>query len=177
MAFCVSTFSDRKIPFKMPVKKRKPLAFLEKLRMIKNAGLSNVKPLQSPQAEDPVPFNNLEQRIKQILELYRLHHNNPAKMIFFVMYDIEDHKIRHQIAKYLIRKGCIRVQKSIFLAQTHRERFQEIYNTIKEVQEIYDNNDSVFLIPVSVDEIRAMKIIGQQIDLDLILENRNTLFF
>lgn len=161
----------------MPRKKRKPLTFIEKLRIIKNAGLSNIKPLPGKADHDPVPFFSLENRIAQILEIYRQHQNHPSKMIFFVMYDIENHKIRHQIAKYLIRKGCIRVQKSIFIAQAERDRYQEIYQTIKKVQEIYDNDDSVLLVPVSVDEIRAMKIIGLNIDIDLMLENRNTLFF
>lgn len=162
---------------RMPRKKREPLTLLEKLRMIKNAGLSNVLALRKVPEDDPMPIINLEQRIGQILELYNQHKKNRTKMIFFVMYDIEDHKVRHQIAKYLIKKGCIRVQKSIFIAHTQRERFDEIYKTIKEVQEIYENNDSVFFVPVSVDEIRAMKIVGQNIDFDLILDNRNTLFF
>ena len=40
-----------------------------------------------------------------------------------------------------------------------------------------NNNDSIFLVPVSTDEIRAMSVIGQNIDFDLILQNKNTLFF
>jgi CRISPR-associated protein Cas2 len=32
-------------------------------------------------------------------------------------------------------------------------------------------------VPVSTDELRAMKIIGQNIDVDLIVRNKNTLFF
>jgi hypothetical protein len=45
------------------------------------------------------------------------------------------------------------------------------------VQECYENNDSILLVPVSTDEIKAMKVIGQNIDFDLILKNKNTLFF
>lgn len=48
---------------------------------------------------------------------------------------------------------------------------------MKEVQECYDNNDSILLIPISTDEIRAMKLIGKNIDFDLAIKNRNTLFF
>lgn len=93
------------------------------------------------------------------------------------MYDIENDKIRTQIAKYLIRKGCIRIQKSIFLAEAERKLYNELSTTLKEVQEVYDNNDSILFVPVSSDELKSMKIIGQQLDIDFILNNRSTLFF
>lgn len=97
-------------------------------------------------------------------------------MIYFIMYDIESNKVRTLVAKYLIRKGCTRVQKSIFIASTERPVFDEIRKDLKEVQECYDNSDSILLVPVSTDEIRAMKVIGQNIDFDLALKNKNTLF-
>ena len=97
-------------------------------------------------------------------------------MIYFIMYDIESNKVRTLVAKYLIRKGCTRVQKSIFIASSERPVFDEIRKDLKEVQECYDNSDSILLVPVSTDEIRAMKVIGQNIDFDLALKNKNTLF-
>ena len=93
------------------------------------------------------------------------------------MYDIESNKVRTQVVKYLIKKGCTRVQKSIFLANTRREVFDEIRADLREVQACYENNDSILLVPVSTDEIKAMNMIGQNVDFDLILQNRNTLFF
>jgi CRISPR-associated protein Cas2 len=39
----------------------------------------------------------------------------------------------------------------------------------KEVQDCYENEDSILLVPVSTDEIRAMKMIGVNIDFDLAL--------
>ncbi len=98
-------------------------------------------------------------------------------MLYFVMYDIENDKIRNHIAKFLIRKGCTRVQKSIFLADTQRQIYSEIHQTLKEVQEVYDNHDSIFLVPIASDDLRAMKVIGENLDLDLTLGNKNTLFF
>jgi len=98
-------------------------------------------------------------------------------MIFFIMYDIENNKVRNHISKYLIKKGCVRIQKSVFLIETERKNYQELHQTLKEVQEVYDNNDSILFIPLSVDELKAMKMIGQQIDVDFIMNNRSTLFF
>ena len=55
--------------------------------------------------------------------------------------------------------------------------FDEIKDDLKEVQACYDNKDSILLVPLSTEQIQAMKIIGQNIDVDLIMGNKNTLFF
>ncbi len=93
------------------------------------------------------------------------------------MYDIENDKIRRLIAKYLEKKGLIRIQKSIFIADTEPKLFEEIRQTLKEIQEMYENNDSIILVPISADEVRSMKIIGKNIDIDLISGNSNVLIF
>ena len=98
-------------------------------------------------------------------------------MLFFVMYDIESNKVRNLVAKYLIRMGCTRIQKSIFLADLEPESVSKIKSDLADVQSAYENNDSILIVPVSTDELRAMKIIGQNIDMDLIVRNKNTLFF
>lgn len=157
-------------------KKKIPLTFLQKLQKIKAAGLTQIRP---PDRKDVAveDLDTLEQRIDRIFELYNKQRNEPTRMIYFIMYDIENHKIRTQIAKYLKKKGCVRVQKSIFLASTERIVYDEIHKTIREVQEVYDNFDSVFFVPVSVDQLRAMKIVGQSINYELIIGSKNTLFF
>ena len=42
---------------------------------------------------------------------------------------------------------------------------------------MYDNEDSILIVPLSEDYARSMRIIGQQVDLDLIMHAKNTLFF
>ena len=156
-------------------KKKKELTFSEKLRKIKKAGLEGTPEIREKTETDPLM--PLDERIEQILGIVKRLDKNSNKMIYFVMYDIENNKVRTQVAKYLIKKGCTRVQKSIFLANTNRAVYNEIKTDLKDVQECYENNDSILLVPVSTDEIKAMKIIGQNIDFDLILQNKNTLFF
>jgi CRISPR-associated endonuclease Cas2 len=157
-------------------KKNEPLGFVEKMKKINRAGLNN-----SPPANRYICIDNdmptLTERVEKLMGIIKREKQNPLDMIYFVMYDIEDNKVRTQVAKYLIKKGCTRVQKSIFIANTNRQVFDEIQSDLKEVQQCYDNSDSVMLVPVSTDEIRAMKLIGQNIDFDLALKNRNTLFF
>lgn len=98
-------------------------------------------------------------------------------MLYLVMYDIEDDRVRTMIAKYLLRKGCIRIQKSVYLADTPREVFEEIATTLKEVNQLYDNHDSIILLPLSIDELRSMKIIGKDVDLSLFTDPPNLLFY
>lgn len=98
-------------------------------------------------------------------------------MLFFVMYDIESNKVRRYVVKYLERQGCTRIQKSIFLADLEMSKFNEIKNDLAEVQAVYENNDSILVVPITTEYLRSMKIIGQNIDIDVITHSRNTLFF
>ena len=74
-------------------------------------------------------------------------------------------------------KGCVRVQKSIFLAQLHRRTYRDIQEVLHQIQQAYENEDSIFFVPVAEDEIRAMRMIGQQIDMKFVLGRQNTLYF
>lgn len=98
-------------------------------------------------------------------------------MLFFIMYDIESNKVRALVHKYLKRMGCTPIQRPIFLADTAIETYNQIKSDLAEVQEAYDNNDSIIVLPVSTDFLRMMKIIGKKIEVDVITHNRNTLFF
>ena len=48
---------------------------------------------------------------------------------------------------------------------------------LTEVQECYENNDSILVVPISTDYLQSMKIIGKTIDVDIIMQTKNTLFF
>ena len=119
----------------------------------------------------------LEERLRLILDLVNKKERKSTNMIFFVMYDIASDKVRRAVVKYLERRGCHRVQRSIFLADTPPDTCQEIQSDLAAVQAMYDNKDSIFIVPLSIDYIRSMKVIGENIDFDLILKTRSTLFF
>jgi CRISPR-associated protein Cas2 len=125
--------------------------------------------------------NNTEELIQLIDRINQLQSiiqkNKHRNMLYFVMYDIENNKVRRLIAKYLERKGLIRIQKSIFVADTAPAIYQEIKQTLQEVQQAYENNDSILIVPISTDELKAMKIIGKNIDIDIISGNKDILFF
>lgn len=149
----------------------------EKLQKIREAGLESNVP-----GEEPFPADNdktlpLDERIHQILQLVNRPSENPYDMLFLVMYDIEDDRVRTHIAKYLLSKGCIRIQKSVYMARTSHQAFQEINNTLREVQQAYDNHDSILLVPVQASTISSMKIIGKDIQVQSLTNPPNTLFY
>ena len=85
-------------------------------------------------------------------------------MLFFVMYDIESNKVRRTVATYLEKKGCQRIQKSVYLANLDSSVYEQI------------RSDLIFC-QASVDELKSMDVIGHNLDLDLVLKGRNTMFF
>jgi len=151
-------------------------SFRQKLLLLKKAGLQNAVPPDRTKT-DWQNHDNLPDRIQKILALVKTNIKWNTQMLYFIMYDIEDNKVRTQIARFLERKGCVRVQKSIFLARHDRKIFQDVHQILYEVNQVYDNHDSIFLVPVSTDELKSMKIIGKSIDIDVVLGNTNTFFF
>ncbi len=149
---------------------------LTEMRLIEKAGLSGSGVIGKTMGSLE-ELHTLSERIKRILNIISTAERSPGNMICFIMYDITSNKVRTIIAKFLLNKGCTRVQKSIFMADLSSESFQDIGKKLAEIQKMYDNEDSILIIPLSQDYARAMKIIGQQVDIDLILHAKNTLFF
>lgn len=153
-----------------------PLSFPQTLSKLRHAGISeNETANRQPVDYDAIP--DLSARVKKIIGLVNRPQRPAASMLCFVMYDIESNKVRHQVSRYLLRAGCFRVQRSVFLADLSTGRYDMIRRDLAEVQSLYDNQDSILIVPVSVDYLQAMKIIGKSIDIDVIMKSKNTLFF
>ena len=158
-------------------RRKKDIDYLAILKQLAAGGIIN-SPLpirQDPSLDDGLL--SVEERVKLLLNLVNNKNRQAGKMLFFVMYDIESNKVRRYVVKYLEKKGCTRVQKSIFLADLNIDKYASIREDLAEVQAAYDNNDSIMIVPISTDYLQAMKVIGQNIDIDIITHSRNTLFF
>lgn len=159
----------------MPRKKRPPLSLAAQAKKLLESGIGG-----SPKVENKEPCDSLsplEDRIKDLLGLTESRKKRQDRMLFFVMYDIESNKVRRLVCKYLIREGCSRVQRSIFLADLPIDTYARIKNDLAEIQTLYDNEDSIIVLPVSTDYLRMMKVIGKTVDVDIITHTKNTLFF
>jgi CRISPR-associated protein Cas2 len=153
-------------------RKKKELSFAEHVKKLYSSGLPRNK-LPVGEVDNLV---SLEHRVQEIFGIINKKHSQ-LRMTFFVMYDIENDKVRNQVVKYLLRKGCMRIQKSIFLADLEHAIYAQINDDLAAVQACYENNDSIIVCPISTDYLRALRIIGKNIDVDIVLKNKNTLFF
>lgn len=158
-------------------KKREPISPLEALRKLAQAGVQDSPRPTRHIDQDLDELPSLESRISCLLGIANETSRPTTNMIFFTMYDIESNKVRRLIAKYLISKGCTRIQDSIFLADLPRPTYEEIKRDLAEVQSLYDNHDSIIVYPISTDQLHAMQVIGEQVDVDIITHKRNTLFY
>lgn len=159
----------------MPRAKKPPLTFVEQMKKLIASGIKDSPKIKESDGDDAM--TPLEERVQKILGLSDNARKRKDRMLFFVMYDIESNKVRRLVVKYLIREGCTRIQKSIFLADRPMETYNKIKSDLAEVQAAYDNDDSIIVLPVTTDYLRMMKVIGKNIDVDIITHNKNTLFF
>lgn len=157
-------------------KKKAPIDYLAGLMKIKHSGISGgPPPNREPSQNEDIP--SLQERLKNILGITTDDKRKATNVLFFVMYDIENNKVRRYIVKYLEKQGCSRVQKSVFLADLEPEKFNAIKKDLANVQQAYDNDDSILVVPISTDYLKAMNVIGKNISLDIISRSKSTLFF
>ncbi len=157
-------------------KRKHEVSFVEAMLKLKQAGIdSSLSP--NREIDSLNELDSLSDRVMQIFDVINSPNRRIGNMLFFVMYDIESNKVRRHVAKYLLKMGCTRVQHSVFLADIDSKKYHQIRNDLAEVQAVYENEDSILICPVSTDLIKNMKVIGQNINIDLITHTKNTLFF
>lgn len=127
-------------------------------------------------ATDGEPMESLPDRIRTILGIIRHQPQKATTMNYMIMYDIENNKVRKMISKYLEQQGCIRIQKSVFMANTDHPKFNAIHDTLKDINSFYENADSIILVPVNVADARSMKLIGSNVSIEHIVDPPTTLF-
>lgn len=159
----------------MPRPRNTPISLRQRLERMRQSGLT------APAAPGPPPDDDallpLPRRIQHILNIVK---NSPQKataMHYLIMYDIENNKVRRLVSKYLQQQGCIRIQKSVFMAHTEHPKFLAIYETLKDINSFYENADSIMLVPVNVADVRSMKLIGNNVNIEVLTDPRNTYFF
>lgn len=119
---------------------------------------------------------------KERAENLKLYFESLAKkprhhMLCFIMYDIENNRVRAKVAKYLEEKGLKRAQKSVFFGELDKRIYNQIHEVLLDIQSAYENTDSLLMVPVSEDEVKSMRLIGKEVDFEYAVFRGNTLFF
>lgn len=161
----------------MPKPKKVEISLKERLERLRRAGINKPKEASEACLTDETELPALPERIKYILNIIRQRPQKSTTMNYLIMYDIEDNKVRRIVSKYLEKQGCLRIQKSVFMANTEHARFQSIFESLKEVNAFYDNHDSIILVPVNVADVRSMKLIGTNVTIETLVDPPNTMFF
>lgn len=156
----------------MRKKEEKENRLFDILSKIKEAGIKS----DINREEESNELESLSYRIQAILQILKKQMKS-NEMNYLIFYDIAEDKVRIQVSKYLIKRGCIRIQKSVFLARSENKFFQQIMNDLKEVNSLYENNDSIILVPINSSDVRGMQLIGKNVDLTLMTDKPSTLFF
>ena len=95
-------------------------------------------------------------------------------MIAWVMYDIEDDKVRSKVAKLCKQTGLYRVQFSVFLGSIDANQKDTLELQIRE--QIYEEKDSVYIFPMSKNELQATVLLGKAFDKKMITDEVKALF-
>jgi len=96
-------------------------------------------------------------------------------MIAWVIYDIQKNKPRTRIAKLCKLAGLYRVQKSVFLGTLEENEKDTLELQVREL--IDEEIDSVYIFPMSKNELRQTSLLGQAFDKELVTDEVKALFF
>ncbi|EIM75215.1 CRISPR-associated endoribonuclease Cas2 [Nitritalea halalkaliphila LW7] len=148
----------------------------ERIQKIRESGLLAHPEQQRQQLDPEDALLPLQSRIQKILKIFQGKPIKSTTMNYFIMYDIQNNKVRRLVAQYLIKNGCVRVQKSVFLVHSDHKKFEEIKQTLVEINDVYENQDSIILVPLNISDARSMKLIGQNVNIEQIIDPPNTVF-
>jgi len=96
-------------------------------------------------------------------------------MIVWVMYDIEKDRTRTRAAKICQQAGLYRVQYSVFLGVMEKNEFDTLHLQLEEL--IDEAKDSIYMFPMSKDELKQTVLLGQAFDKDFVTDEVRSLFF
>ncbi len=95
-------------------------------------------------------------------------------MIAWVLYDISNDNARNKVSKLCLKAGLHRVQYSCFLGEIDSNRKDSLELQIEGLIDI--EKDSVYIFPMSKDELQRTTLLGQAFDKDLITSSVKALF-
>jgi len=96
-------------------------------------------------------------------------------MIVWVLYDISNDRARTKAAKVCKLAGLTRVQLSVFLGTTDKDRKDTLELQLEGL--IDENLDKVYLFTMNRDQLRHSRLLGQAFDRRLINNEIRALFF
>lgn len=93
-------------------------------------------------------------------------------MTFLICYDITDNRLRLKIAKRLERAGCVRLQKSVFLAPHFEAKRMAILrgSILRLLPATLLPDESILVIPIERDNTADVVWAGSSVEVTLALQ-------
>lgn len=86
-------------------------------------------------------------------------------MNYLLSYDISDDKNRKRVSDYLIEKGFLRIQNSVFLGEIHITKIDDILENICLL--VDKDEDSIFCVPINKEDYENIFNFGKNKDYNL----------
>ena len=96
-------------------------------------------------------------------------------MICWLLYDIKKDRSRTKVAKKCKLAGLYRVQKSVFLGSLDENQKDTLELEVEEL--IDEETDSVYIFPMSKNELKQTSLLGQAFDKKLVTDEVKAMFF
>ena len=98
-------------------------------------------------------------------------------MATLICYDITNNSLRTRMGKKIIAKGIDRINKSVYLGDISETALATLERElVAMVQKKNDPNDSLIILPVTMQQIHNMRIYGQNgLDKDELTGEKTTL--
>ena len=95
---------------------------------------------------------------------------------YFICYDISDDKLRHQLVLLLQQKGCIRVQKSVFLAHAFKKKELKLLKIAVEklINNVLRQGESILCLAVAPQRLKEVLWEGEAENLNRSLNDDDT---
>lgn len=95
-------------------------------------------------------------------------------MLTWILYDISKTRVRTKVAKLCQQFGLYRVQMSCFLGKINQTEIKELSLHIDDL--IDQENDKVYIFPVSKDDFNKSILLGIAFDKKLVTDEVKALF-
>ena len=86
-------------------------------------------------------------------------------MNYLLSYDISNDKSRKRVSDYLIEKGFLRIQNSVFLGENHVTKIDDILENICLL--VNKDEDSIFCVPINKEDYENIFSFGKNEDYNL----------
>ena len=86
-------------------------------------------------------------------------------MNYLLSYDVSNDKSRKRVSDYLIEKGFLRIQNSVFLGEIHVTKIDDILENI--CLFVDEDEDSIFCVPINKEDYENIFNFGKNKDYNL----------